>query len=278
MIGHLMTRRWLGSLVLAVVFAVVAVLLGNWQYSRHVDKTEARDRIEANYGAPAVPLAQALGGPGDMLALDDQWRRVEVTGRYLTQDQLLVRNRPSRSVFGYEVLVPFEVADEDGFADGNGAFLVDRGWVRNAVTAATLPDVPPAPNGTVTITGWLRPSEEDLGRDLPPGQLASINIPQAEVAAQVQLLPAYLLLQEESGRGVSQDRPQPLEPPDTGVGVHFAYALQWWLTAPVGLILVWVMGRRERREGAVTGTGARQVKEPHAPKPKKRRIWDDEDY
>ena len=47
----LLTRRWMFSIVLALVFAVVAVLLGNWQFSKHQDKVERRETIGANYSA-----------------------------------------------------------------------------------------------------------------------------------------------------------------------------------------------------------------------------------
>jgi len=48
-------------------------------------------------------------------------------------------------------------------------------------------------------------------------------------------------------------------------GPHLAYALQWWLAAPVGFVLVLVGARRELLEGSGT------------PKVKKTRIWDEED-
>ena len=91
-----------------------------------------------------------------------EWTRVEVTGVYQDNERLLVRNRPYRRVFGYEVLVPFEpraaqdVAPDVSDGEQVPLLLVDRGWVPNAETAATLPDVPAPPADEVTVTGWLR--------------------------------------------------------------------------------------------------------------------------
>lgn len=277
MIGVLTRPRWLLYMVLAIAFAVAAVLLGQWQYGRHEAKVERRDTIEANYGADPVPLTAVIDGPDDTFEASDDWTRVEVTGRYRPEDQLLVRNRPYRSVFGYEVLVPFEV---DGLGSGAADLLVDRGWVKNARNAATLPQVPAPPTGDVTVTGWMRPSEEDLGRDLPAGQVASINLDVAEEASGHELFGAYLELESEAGGTPVQTRPAQADPPDTGLGVNFAYALQWWLFSPIGIVLVVLMARREARDEADADPDT-----PGSPPPvkdkvgaKKKRIWDDEDY
>ncbi|MGB3686152.1 MAG: SURF1 family protein [Ornithinimicrobium sp.] len=298
---YLLTRRWMLSIVLALVFAVVAVMLGNWQFGKHQDKVERRDTVSANYTMPPVSLTTILDDADQPLSPTAEWTRVEVAGVYQDSDLLLVRNRPYRGVFGYEVLVPFEPRAAPGEAAGTSdagqrpLLLVDRGWVPNAETAATLPEVPATPAGEVTVTGWLRAGEEDLGRDLPSGQIASINVSAAEQALGAPLYQGYLLLQEESPEAAEQ-RPAAADPPDTGIGVHLAYALQWWLTAPVGLILIWVMARREWREGHRPHSGhagpagdddrdsAGDADSPAvlaaagAPaKPRKRRIWDEED-
>ncbi len=277
MIGVLTRPRWLFYLVLAVIFAVAAVLLGQWQYGSHEAKVERRDTIETNYGADPVSLLSVLDGPDDAFEASDDWARVEVSGRYRPEDQLLVRNRPYRSVFGYEVLVPFEV---DGLGSGGADLLVNRGWVKNARNAATLPEVPAPPTGDVTITGWLRPSEEDLGRDLPAGQLASISLDGAHDALGVDLFGAYLALESEAGGTPVATRPAVADPPDTGLGVNFAYALQWWLFSPIGIVLVVVMARREARDEVDADQEAPGRKTSVKAKvgAKKKRIWDDEDF
>ncbi len=277
MIAVLTRPRWLLYLVLAVIFAVAAVLLGQWQYGRHEAKVERRDTIETNYAADPVSLLSVLDGPDETFESSDDWTRVQVTGRYRPEDELLVRNRPYRSVFGYEVLVPFEV---DGLGAAGADLLVNRGWVENARNAATLPDVPAPPTGDVTITGWLRPSEEDLGRDLPAGQLASINLDRAQDALGVGLFGAYLALESEAGDTPVRTRPAAADPPDTGLGVNFAYALQWWLFSPIGIVLVVVMARRESRDKADADpdTPARPTPVKAKVGAKKKRIWDDEDF
>ena len=107
------------------------------------------------------------------MPVTEEWTKVRAQGRYAAGEPLLVRNRPLEGTYGYEVLSPFTLSD-------GRTILVDRGWVPNAESAQARPDVPPTPTGTVTVTGWLRPSERSLGRDLPAGQLASIDLPRAE--------------------------------------------------------------------------------------------------
>lgn len=264
MLAVLRRPRWIAYLLLAVLFGVATANLGLWQWHRHEEKVERRALVEGNYDAPAVPVAALLPDPGGAFPGPEQWRRVQARGTYREAHQHLVRNRPHRGVFGYEVLVPLDLGD-------GTAVTVDRGWVRNAATATTLPDVPPPPAGEVTVTGWLRPAEPDLGRDLPAGQLASVDLGRLASATGLDLLPGYLVLDgEEPAPAV---RPEPLEPPDTGLGSHFAYALQWWLTVPVGLVLVLVMARQTARDED-EATGATPSR---AARPRKVRIWDEED-
>jgi cytochrome oxidase assembly protein ShyY1 len=250
--------RWIAYLLLAVLFGVLAAGLGQWQYGRYQDKAERRDLIEANYGAAPVALEEILADPGAPLPPDDEWRRVSVTGRYEAAAEHLVRNRPQQGTFGYEVLVPLVL-------DDGSAVAVDRGWVPSGQTAATRPDVPLPPPGEVTVTGWLRPSEPDLGRDLPDGQLASIDLPALADATGLPLVQAYLILESEDPPA---DRPVALAAPDVRLGSHFAYALQWWITVPVGVVLVLVMARQQAQE---------ESGRPRERRPRKVRIWDQED-
>jgi cytochrome oxidase assembly protein ShyY1 len=259
----LTSRRWLGAFAVALAFAVAAFFLGQWQWHRYEAKAARADRIHSHYDAKPQPLTSVLGA--EPMPLSREWTRVTMQGRYAVDRTLLVRNRPYEGTYGYEVLVPFQ--DSSG-----GTVLVDRGWVQNAKTAETLPDVVPAPTGDVTVTGWLRRSEPSLGKTLPRGQLASINL--AEAGSQVgrPLLGGYVVLGvERLPDGTAPDRPTALEPPDTDLGPHQAYAFQWWFAMVAGFVLVWFGARREYLEG----DDAPERTEPA--RPKKVRIWDEED-
>lgn len=268
MLGVLTSRRWLGALAAAAVFAVVAFFLGQWQWHRYEAKAARADRIEAHYDAPPRPLAQVLGDAP--LALGEEWTRVTAVGRYAADDTLLVRNRPHDGAYGYEVLVPLRTQE-------GSVLLVDRGWVPNAESASTLPEVPAAPTEPLTVTGWLRQSEQSLGRDLPSGQLASIDLAEASRQVGSPLLGGYLVLEvERRADGSAPERPTPLEPPDTGIGPHQAYAFQWWLAMVAAFALVWFGARREHLETAAHPVDAAEGV-PAGARPRKVRIWDEED-
>ncbi|MBK7723327.1 MAG: SURF1 family protein [Austwickia sp.] len=269
MIRLLLTRRWLGALALATVFAAVCVGLGRWQYGRHEERSADVALVQRHYTAESVSLDSVLP-VGATLSEQAIWTRTRVVGTYLPHHQLFVRNRPQNVVYGYEVLVPLQLAD-------GSALLVDRGWVKNAERADILPEVPAAPAGPVEVTGWLRRSEPDLERDLPRGQLASIHVDGAAAQTGLPLRGGYLILdQERPESGATPPRPKPLLPPEADTGPHFAYALQWWLASLVGYVMVGVYARRELRdqqllEGILAGRPA------PATRPKKVRIWDEED-
>ncbi len=250
-----LSPRWLGWLALAVLAALVCVWLGQWQWSRYEDKAARADRIEAHYDGDPVPVTDVLGP--EAVPIDREWTKVTATGVYLPQEQLLVRNRPLQGTYGYEVLVPLRLPDGQ-------RVVVDRGWVPNSPKGADVaPEVPPPPQGTVTVTGWVHGSETDLGKDLPAGQVASIHLPDVEERMGGPVLGGYVSLEAEDP---SVERPAPLEVPDTGTGPHMAYAIQWWLVVPAVFVL-WVLALR--REAG--------VESPRAPRPKKVRIWDEED-
>jgi cytochrome oxidase assembly protein ShyY1 len=258
----LASRRMLGGLALAIAFAAACILLGRWQWSRYEDRKVQADAVSSHYAATPVPLdAVTTRIP---LSEEDQWLRVTATGRYASGQQLLVRNRVLDGRPGLEVLAPFYPT---GTLSGT-RLLVDRGWVANPDSAADLPPVPPAPGGDITVEGWLRGGEPDLGKDLPPGQLASIDLgAAARQTGGGSVLDAYLVLDLEQPAG---PRPEPLPAPDTDLGPHQAYAFQWWLTSVFGFVLLGYRLRvaaAERREGEPVAVA----------KARKVRIWDEED-
>ncbi|GAA5034948.1 hypothetical protein GCM10023258_36310 [Terrabacter aeriphilus] len=259
-----LTRRWLLWTLVAVLFGVACYYLGLWQWHRHVEQRTKVDAIARNYGA--APVAFSPGLVASPLPPERQWTRVTLTGTYAVGTDLLVRNRTLDATVGFEVLTPLQ-------ADGL-TLLVDRGWVPNAANAETSPAVDPPPSGQVEVTGWLRTGEVSLGRDLPPPQLASINLTDAR--ARVPALSdvdAYLVLGAQQPAAVAGPHPLRLLPkPEEDLGPHQAYAYQWWLFMPGGVAFIFFAVRREAAAGRALAAG------PDAPvKPKKVRIWDEED-
>ena len=277
-----LTRRWLLGTLVAVLFGVACFYAGQWQWQRHVEQRTKVEAIAANYDATPVPLSSLE--PLGPLGLEQQWTRVTLTGRYAAGRDLLVRNRTLEQTVGFEVLTPFET-------DGR-TILVDRGWVPNAQDAETAPPADPPPAGEVNLTGWLRTGEPQLGRDLPPPQLASISL--ADSRAQRPELSAddvYLVLGAEQPAAADEAHPvRPLPPPEENLGPHQAYAYQWWLFMPGGLVFILLVMRRELAAGRGAGDegdepsapsgggrGGGVTSDPRPVKVRKVRIWDEED-
>lgn len=256
----LMTRRWLGALLLVTVLSVAFYELGWWQWGRYEAKANRNDLLSRHYAAAPVPLDSVLP-IGGTLGTADQWSRVTLTGAYAAQPPLFVRNRVVSERVGYEVLNLFVTTDGRSVA-------VDRGFALLAPQgAATLPHVPTPPAGEMTVVGWARPTEPSLGRDLPPGQLASINLSEAAADWDTQVVPAYVLLQSETlPDGTHPARPVPLPDPDRDLGPNQAYAYQWWFFILVAYWLVWFGIRKEHQRA-----------HPELAKAKKPRLWDEED-
>jgi cytochrome oxidase assembly protein ShyY1 len=257
----LFTRRMLTAIAFAVLFAASCSLLARWQWTRFEDKDARARAIETNYRAAPVPLPSVLADTRSILTEEQAWSRVIVSGRYAA-GTFYVRGRSLSNTAGMEILVPLQV--------GAGTLLVDRGWVANGVDAATLPSVPATPDGQVTVVGWLKPSEDGSGKTLPSGQLDSVSVPDAAAQIGGDVYTAYLVLDSETtADGSTPARPTRLETPSTDRGPHFAYTIQWLMTALLGFAFVVFLYRSDPL--------AAEASPEHPAKPKKVHIWDEED-
>ncbi|MBD2760302.1 SURF1 family protein [Yimella sp. cx-573] len=264
----LLTRRWVGWMLVALLAATACVFLGRWQYHRYEHKITAEKHLEANYNGAPVDIASAQ--PNALVPPDaeQQWRQVRLTGTYLDSNRVLIRNRPLAKSYGYEVVVPLRTT-------GGEVVFVDRGWIPNGRTAAAPDSVPPTPTGPVTVIGWLRAGEPDLKRADVPGQAASINVALLrELTTQPQARNAYVLMRSENAANLPKVAPAALPKPDPGgyAWINFSYAVQWWIGAAGVLAFFLLRARREHLD-------ATQEPRPSVPKQKKEkvRIWDEED-
>ncbi|MGM1016233.1 MAG: SURF1 family protein [Actinomycetota bacterium] len=230
--------RWSIYVLVAIGFAIACAFLSNWQFERNEGRAEQIALVEANYDAPAVPLADIIGADGDLDAADE-WRPIVLRGEYLADEQVLVRNRPHGGTSAFEVLVPFRDAD-------GRVFVVNRGWVPPG--SGALPDaVPGPPTGQVEVTVRLRPGEPlpQSGRGAPEGQVPTIHLPSIadRLTDEITVTSAYGLLVDEA--------PAPEQPlggfdsPTDDPGPHLSYAIQWILFALMGFIFIVYIIRTE---------------------------------
>ncbi|WP_345750036.1 SURF1 family cytochrome oxidase biogenesis protein [Microbacterium rhizophilus] len=235
--------RWGVYALIAVLFAIACGFLSHWQFSRNEERATMLALVAANYDADPLPVEDVLDrgfAPGD------EWHPVLLTGRYLADDQLLVRNRAQGGTSAFEVLVPFELAD-------GRIVVIDRGWVAPGEDAVP-DDVPAAPDGEVTVIARLRPGEPlpSSGRSAPNGQLPTIHLPSVAERTGPQTETAFygLMVTEDPAPAA---RPSELAAPTDDPGPHLSYAIQWILFAIMGFVFIAYMIRTEiraRREDA----------------------------
>lgn len=237
-------RRWGAYLALVVAFAIACGLLSWWQWARRAETIAQGDLVTQNYQSAPVAVASLLPSLGSWKA-GEEWRPVELNGRYLRDEQLLARNRPYNANPGFEVLVPFQIND-------GRVFIVDRGWlsIGNAQDAPRV--IPEAPSGEVTVVARLQQSEPVLpGRTAPAGQVASINLPTiAKLSGTLKAYTgAYGLLDTETPAPAT--RPRAIEEPVPDEGPHLSYAIQWIAFGGLAFFGLFWAFRRERRINAL---------------------------
>lgn len=234
--------RWAGYVAFAVAFAIACGFLANWQFARSAERDEQLALVAANYDAAPVPLAELLP---DGAAFDggDQWHPVLLEGEYLSDELLLVRNRPHGGTSAFEVLVPFRLTD-------GRVMVVDRGWVPPGESQPEPDEIPAAPTGQVSVVARLQPGEPlpRSGRGAPEGQVPTIHLPliaDTIASGATAVTDAYALLVSEDPAPTTT--PQPLASPSDDPGPHLSYAIQWILFAVMGFVFLWYMIRTERR-------------------------------
>lgn len=243
-----LTRRWLGWLAFTTVFAIVCVLLAQWQWARRVEVVAEMRVVAENWDAVPVELRDVLPEGSD-LDPAREWTPVTLDGEYLLESQVLVRNRPLSARPGFEVLTPL-------LLDSGEVFIVDRGWVPIG-SAQDSPDVVPTPpEGRVEVMVRLKPGEPTIaGRGAPEGQIATIYLP--ELAGLVDegavITGAYGLLDSESPS--ASERPTAATKPVNDEGPHLSYTFQWYLFGLLGFVgFGWAL-RQEHRTARAAETG-----------------------
>ena len=149
--------RWLVFIGAALLFTASCVLGVVWQAAQWTQINGYNAIVERNFHAVPVPLGELLPATNSYRA-SVQWRPITVTGRYLTVQQLYVRDRSCATIDnGFEVLTPLRLA-------GGSELIIDRGCVAARTTDSNLPVATPAPpSGQVTVIARVVASESNQG-------------------------------------------------------------------------------------------------------------------
>ena len=227
--------RWLALLVVVLVAATAMALLGRWQLDRA--REHGKEPVERAQRAQALavpkPIEQVIT-PRQTFPKEAVNTRVTATGQWDGARRLLITGRSLNGHNGFWVLVPLRLAD-------GSAVPVVRGWVASATDPAAA-----APTGTVTVVGFLQPTEPPIslapgaGSGLPADQLSRIAAPDLVNAWPYPLITGFMVQQSQTP--ATGPAPTLVPPPSAAGGLDLLnvfYALQWWLFALIGL-LFWV--------------------------------------
>ena len=266
MLELLRQRRWLGFTVFALAMLVLCLLLARWQWHRYEVRQLENARIDAVLSAPVAPLGEVIAATparGDPIPLDPAlpWRLVTATGTFDTAAEVAVRRRPLEGKNGFWIVTPL-VTD-------TGAVLVNRGWAPSGADAAAIPQVPPAPSGTVTVTGRLRAAEPTPQTDAPPAGQAWAVDPQVLLSSvSAPRYDAYVELRQATPTATAGLVALTEDPGHRGWN-NLIYSVQWVLFALVGAFGWWRLLRQEHalqeRGAAAAAAPEREQIEPARP-------------
>jgi len=220
----------------ALVLVAACLYAAQWQFSRGANQSATNKIIAENLDLPSLTMNDVA----DLDPVANQWRKINLTGKFSQDKQELVRNRYYEGKFGFEVLTLFTATNGENF-------WVDRGWVAAGPNAATPPVVEPISNENLEITARIR--SENLSRQLQGSFFvtrASSEKPESIAKLQgVDANPYYLdLLGSPNG----QVKPlTEIELPELSNGPHYAYGIQWLAFALLALIGRFLLFREAKR-------------------------------
>ncbi|RKS06329.1 cytochrome oxidase assembly protein ShyY1 [Nocardiopsis sp. Huas11] len=233
----LLSPRWIGLHVLAVLALVVCVAGTYWQSVRafEPDRDVVTNPVADLSGAEEL---DAVLVPGEYAHPDSYANTaVTTTGTFDTGGQLLVP-RARDGVEGFDVVLPLVTGD-------GVALAVNRGWTEDP------DDVPDAPAGEVTVAGWLVPpttaADGIVPVDVPEGQVERIAPSVLVNEWDYRLYEGHLTL-PESDPATDALVPAPPPEPPTGITINWrslSYTFQWALFG-LSAVAYWAISvRRE---------------------------------
>ena len=224
---------WVVSHVLVLALIVVMINLGFWQL-RRLDERRDLNAVQESRSAAAVVTPEGLAAEiGPDGAAGVEYRMVEATGRYRSDDEVAVRGRSLNGAPGVWLLTPLVPPE-------GPAVVVNRGWVPQATSDPAARPPAPVPDGEVSVRGHLRLSEQRSGlgvADPAEGRLASLARPDVvRLAAQLDypVHPWYLQLVSQSPP--PEGYPVMVALPAPGEGPHLAYAVQWFVFSAIAVV------------------------------------------
>jgi cytochrome oxidase assembly protein ShyY1 len=230
-------RKIFAASALAMLLIFGCVQGANWQYERHQLRHAKNELIKQNAVLKEIPESAIDFSNFRNYA----WRIITLSGHFVPEKELLVRNRYHEGKYGFGVVTLFK-------SDSERVFWIDRGWVVAGKDAQTPPVTQKVTDEKVSITARIR--VENIENQISgsvfavPGQSqAKLEKWNSELA--VKTAPFYLDLITAGNPRFTPDAPTAL--PEISDGPHLAYTFQWIIFAFL-VVLAWFLVIREERK------------------------------
>ena len=228
MIKELFSKKWI--IASLFVFAAMGVLarLGIWQ----LDRLEARRVFNNRVIEQQFASEFKLDGTTLALNLNDmEYRQISVSGIYLPDDEIILRNQVFEGRVGYQLFTPLLIEASQK------AVLVQRGWIPEELAVRAARNIFIV-DGPVNVKGIIRRAETDFGVVLIPDPTLSsteirldawnnLDLERINEQTDIPLLDIYIQMFP------SDDISSPPFPVklniDLSEGSHLGYAGQWFI-------------------------------------------------
>ena len=211
----------------AIVVALIALSLGNWQSRRAEEKQRLASEQTLQAALPALDMQLLNQGKAPAY-----FRSVQMTGSFIAQWPIYLDNRPYQGKAGFYLLMPFKLKDSEKI------LLVMRGWLpRDAQNRVQLPIIP-TPQGVLQLEGKVRESVGhvmQLGSEpvLQSGVIRqNFEVTELSKASGLKLENFIIEQTSDAKDGLIRDWPQP----SLGIEKHRGYAFQWYGLAVTALL------------------------------------------
>lgn len=244
--------RWIASHALVAALVIVMIWAGFWQLERHAQRQAVEAELDERSALAPVDVEQLTSS-----VVEDErpFRSVTAEGRYLGDEQVLIRSRSLGGQPGRWVVTPLETSPGRGVA-------VLRGWVPVGIDPGDPVLAPPA--GVVTVDGvvqrthergWIGPSDPADGR---LDELFRLDVVRLDTQTSVALEPFFVQLTDglgtdgtvaQSASGSGDAPALRLVPPlESDPPPHLGYAVQWFIFTTIALIGYPMILRRVARD------------------------------
>ena len=247
-----LTPRWFASHLFVVLLVGAFIVAGLWQIERLGQRQGVNDLVTERLDE-VVTLQDAVARSGSV-ADDLNFRRVQLTGSYDNDREVLIANRSREGVSGFWMWTVFE-------GDDGTELIVNRGFIdRATVLELPSPTVTSRIGGESTdliIEGLLRIGDLDARLSEDETQLTRPDAGTAKALLGVDSsLPTEIYLQLEAQEPIRRSEvPIELPLPDLSDGPHRSYAFQWFTFATIGVVgyvlLLVRISRGDQRRGDV---------------------------